>query len=77
MTSDKICSHCGEPVISDYEFFRDGSGQRVWIHSPCMLQRGRELMASGKYDDVRMALDWGDGTVDLRTGKQVREKWPD
>jgi hypothetical protein len=67
-----ICIHCGQPT-GEHEFVC-GSEGKVRIHFQCAIERGSEIIESGALDETRMTIDWGDGTVDLRTGKQLREK---
>ena len=67
----RVCRFCGKPS-GEREFFTL-PGRRHWAHFECMLQAGREAMASGKPDAVRMAIYW-DGTADISTGKQLRKE---
>jgi hypothetical protein len=73
-TIDRACCHCREAMTSDTDFFRASSGDRVWTHFDCMIKAGKRHIVSGAADEVRMAVDWGDGTAAIATGKQLREK---
>ena len=44
------------------EFYMLPRSSRPVAHFECMVKAGRRAMASGKLHDVRMAIDWGDGT---------------
>jgi len=57
---ERVWRFCGKPS-GEREFFTL-PGRRHWAHSECMLQAGREAMASGKLDAVWMAIYWGDGS---------------
>ena len=71
---ERVCRFCNKPT-TESEFFTIPSG-RQWAHFACALQAGREALASGKLDNVRMAIDWDDDTADIRTGEQLREGQP-
>jgi len=61
---ETICRFCGKPTTKS-EFYMLPRSSRQWAHFECMVKAGRRAMASGKLHDVRMAIDWGDGTFDI------------
>jgi hypothetical protein len=69
---EMVCQFCKKPT-TDHEFFTRPSG-RQWAHFECMLDAGRNARASGKLDNVKMALNWPDGVAEIRTASSFGSK---
>ena len=67
-----LCQRCGKPCDT-HSFFTLPSG-RVWMHMECLLDAGKEIVESGRVDDVRAAMKGPGGVTEITSGKKLRKK---